>query len=255
MTNSQNALDNSISQYQESPAFRALLVALLSQYDELKLAITDVQQLRSLPTATGAQLDSIGNLVGVSRNIVDGIFSLFFGFDPDASALSFGDLNDTTVGGRYRSAGEGTGSTRLLNDEEFRIYITGRIITNVSRCTGNAIIAATSFFFEILDNQVPEVDTQEGIRFFFVYVDRPLNPTEDALLNQLNLIPKSIGIRSAFIDYDVNAIPVYNNGTIYVFGDFIKATDTLNYVCLIDNTIGFEPSVSPAQWRLSIITA
>jgi len=253
MTVTTNAMDTLVSQYKESPTLISFFNALLSELEALEIAYNDVQTLRYLSTATGAQLDVIGVLLGINRTIVDGIVALFFGFDPEATALSFGDLNDPAIGGRYRSADEGEGSIRFLTDEEFRIYITGRISTNVSRCTGNDIIRATQFFFNVLDGTTPIVSVQDRDMEFFVFIERILSPTEDALLRQLNLIPKAIGVRMAIINYDINNVPAWAIGTIYAYGNFVKASNAQNYVSIEDNNLGNDPITSPTQWALSSV--
>lgn len=56
-----------IEQFKKKPRIQAMLRSWLKEVDELECAAFDVLLLRSLDTATGAQLDIVGDIVGEAR--------------------------------------------------------------------------------------------------------------------------------------------------------------------------------------------
>ena len=197
----QNIPDNLIAQYQESPIYIAFLQALATEADIFGGSAQGVITGRVLQTGVGIQLDVIGSLVGASRLVTDTIIIEFFGYSPDVTALGFTDLNDPSVGGRYRAADENTESTRALSDPDYRLFILGTIYKNATRVTGDEIIEATKNIFGLIDGVTPEVTVVDGNMYFYVLVGRPLSPNDQLLIQSLNLIPKPIGIRGFFVSY------------------------------------------------------
>lgn len=63
----QQALARLLTQYRNSPNLQAVLTSLIQQIQLLEDAITEVNTLSYLPNAFGAQLDVIGQIVGISR--------------------------------------------------------------------------------------------------------------------------------------------------------------------------------------------
>lgn len=63
----QAALNRLISQYKGKPVISGLLSAIVAPVQDIENALTDMNNLRYLPQATGAQLDVIGVIVGLPR--------------------------------------------------------------------------------------------------------------------------------------------------------------------------------------------
>lgn len=201
----ENIPSNLISQYQESTTFIAFLQALASEADVLGNNSNEVILRRTLQVAQGVQLDVIGLLVGASRQVAEAIIIEFFGYDPDPTALSFSDLENPNLGGRYRSTDEDTQSTRLLGDTDYRLYISGAILRNKTRCTGDEVLEATKNLFALIDGIEPIVKVIDGDMYFSVNVGRDLSPNDKLLVQSLNLLIKPIGVRAFYVSY----LPAY----------------------------------------------
>lgn len=65
--NIQQALARLLTQYSNAPNLQGLLKAMLSQIQGIEQVLTDMNNLRYIPNAMGAQLDLIGALVGIKR--------------------------------------------------------------------------------------------------------------------------------------------------------------------------------------------
>lgn len=63
----QQALARLMTQYQNSPNLQNMMAALINPLQDIEGVLTDMNDLRYLPLATGAQLDLIGVIVGISR--------------------------------------------------------------------------------------------------------------------------------------------------------------------------------------------
>lgn len=63
----QQALARLLQQYANSPNIQNLITALVNPIQDIESELTDMNNLRYLPEATGAQLDIIGSIVGIAR--------------------------------------------------------------------------------------------------------------------------------------------------------------------------------------------
>ena len=132
-------------QFKNKPVFDAFLKLVMDYLNELQIVYKDLMQLRSINTATGAQLDLIGNIVGQPRTLVNYNAFPYFGFDGATGAEPFGTLSDSTVGGVFRSRLQEEGSSATVDDETYRFIIKARIIANSTRATPQAIIDGLNF--------------------------------------------------------------------------------------------------------------
>jgi hypothetical protein len=66
-TPSEKAINRLAYQFKNSTTYKLYLEAFLAEQDELALVETQLRELRYLDTAFGAQLDGIGEIVGISR--------------------------------------------------------------------------------------------------------------------------------------------------------------------------------------------
>lgn len=62
-----DALKRLLTQYFDSPNFQGLLTAMIKPMQDIESTLTDMNTLRYLPNAQGAQLDIIGEIVGIKR--------------------------------------------------------------------------------------------------------------------------------------------------------------------------------------------
>lgn len=63
----QQGIDRLLQQYANSPNLQGVLTAIINPIQDIESALTDMNTLRYLPNAQGAQLDVIGIIVGLAR--------------------------------------------------------------------------------------------------------------------------------------------------------------------------------------------
>lgn len=193
-------------QFKEKPIFDRFLQVLLSGKFDIQNALEDLQTLRSLDTATGKQLDIIGDIVGRPRGLVYQDIFNYFGFAGTERAGSFGSLSDPTVGAPWYSVGAPTGNAREPSDEEYRMILKAKIIKNRTNSTPEQVIEAYKFVFG-----VPEVFLEEyapaAVR---VGIGKILTNVERSLLFDLGgagaLLPKTIGVNSTYTEFQAGRV-------------------------------------------------
>jgi len=132
-------------QFKNKPVFDAYLKLALDALNDVQAVYKDLMQLRSIETATGSQLDLIGEIVGQPRTLVNYNAFPYFGFDGATAAETFGTISDSTIGGVFRSVNQEEGSSSSVDDETYRFLIKARIIANTTRATPEAIITGLNF--------------------------------------------------------------------------------------------------------------
>ena len=201
MSNQINHNDLAISrlatQFRESPKLIGYIKALLSEADSLELVLQEVISSRYLDDAIGAQLDTLGAIVGQPRILVDSTLLFYFGFAPNAGAKSFGSVSDPSVGGRFRALGEPTTGNRALTDDEYRLFIRSRIIKNSVTPTIQSMVD----FFRFLLN-LDQVIVVDGSMSYLVQFGRILSTNERSFIKNINLAPKVAGVHASYQEYD-----------------------------------------------------
>ena len=135
MAYSDNIESQLITQYKGKTNFVNFLKGVAAGFDSTDIEIGKVLSDRAIDVAYGTQLDILGEIVGISREVIDFINPIYFGFDGDPTAKTFGEVGNPLTGGRYRSSSEDPVETRLLSDSEYRILIKAKIRKNSSDVT------------------------------------------------------------------------------------------------------------------------
>jgi hypothetical protein len=185
------------TQYYESAKFISFLEALLAYSDELELALDSVSLQSDIDIARGANLDTIGEIVGVSRIIPNSLALEFFGFDDSIpTAFRFGEEGSPSLGRRFRNEGEPSASSTILDDIEYRNLIRAKIVKNHSHGTGEDVIKALQFLFD-----VNTVTVTDNLNMTFTYIPgRELNFSEQSIL-ALDIVPRPAGVQSILGTY------------------------------------------------------
>jgi len=185
------------TQYKESVNLIAYIKKLLYESDTLEQVFADIISKRYLENAIGVQQDIVGALVGQPRILIDASMLSYFGFEGDANSQSFGDINNNTIGGGFRSVDESTTGNRSLTDNEYRLYIKARIIKNSISPTSQSLSDFIRFLFDV--DQVIIVD---GKMNYSVQISRLLDTNEKAFLANTDLVPKVAAVGVTYIEYD-----------------------------------------------------
>lgn len=192
--------------FKDKDVFDRYLQLLLVANIELQQVFKDLMQKRSLDTATGAQLDIIGRIVGQPRELIDTALLDYFAFDTYPTAAPYGDLSDPSEGGLYYSLGDPLAGNTLLNDNQYRLFIKAKIIKNNTNVTPDQYLDFLSFVFgATLSNVISESNAE-----FTVLIGKELTPFERVLVTYTSnndgyetpFIPKPIGVRINYGQFD-----------------------------------------------------
>lgn len=192
-------------QFKDKEVFDKYLQLLINGQIEIQKVFKDLMQLRSLDTATGAQLDVIGRIVGQERVLLNSDLYDFFGFQGALKAGSFGDLNSPGIGSLFYNYGDPLGGNISLDDESYRLFIKAKIFKNNTSSTPEEFLAVLNLVF----GTDTTVLTEEGDASITVLLSRALTDFERALLTYIStepgypsrLIPKTVGVRVNFGEY------------------------------------------------------
>ena len=185
--------------------FDKYLQLLLGGKIELQEIFRQLMQERSIDTASGAQLDIIGEIVGQPREFIDTALLTYFAYLGYPAAESYGDLNNTSLGGFYRGLDDPLAGNTLLNDDQYRLFIKAKIIKNSTNATPNQILDFIKFVFNSDHNQIVE----EGDAAYTLLVGKELSTFERVLLTYISyssgypsrFVPKPIGVRVNYGTY------------------------------------------------------
>lgn len=204
---------------EDHPIFDSYLQLLLGGKIELQEVFRQLMQERSIDTAVGAQLDIIGEIVGQPREFIDTALLTYFAYLGYPDAESYGDLDDSSLGGFYRGVDDPLAGNTLLNDDQYRLFIKAKIIKNNTNATPNQLLEFLNFVFNSPHNQLVE----EGDAAYTILVGKELSTFEKVLLTYISyssgypsrFVPKPIGVR---VNYGT-----YINGDAFAFQGVVGA--------------------------------
>jgi len=190
-------LDRLLYQYRHSPNIRALLRALLAEYQLFGEVSDDLRTRLDIALSEGAQLDGIGEIVDRPRPRTVQIASedaFAFGGGPGDG---FSSLSNPTQGGRF------VGIDGLLvgdmPDEEYQTLLKATIFANYAKSTADNLSQYGAF---VIDKGVNIV---AGVGWVDFSSPRPLQSWEVSIIRQT--FPVAAGVRFADITYATTEAP------------------------------------------------
>lgn len=194
----QIALDRIVAQYGNSTKLRAVVEAFVDEIVELRDAAIALFDIVGIDTTDGYNLDTLGEILGQSRELASAAPIAFFGFDTALGADGFGDDTNPALGGRFRSINEPEAGSVLLGDAEYRHFLTAKKLRNVTRATPEEVIDVIR---EILNDGVAVNYSRSGDAQATYTVQRVLSTDEIQLLNatggvrgEVPIVPRPIGV-------------------------------------------------------------
>lgn len=162
---SRTAVDDYIalitSQYQTSSKFIAWMTEALTKFSDAVICAASLDTVFDIDNAQGAQLDTLGVLIGVARYIAIPLpEGLFFSWD-DGSSPSLPGWGE----GSWRDPSESSAEMTVLPDDAYRQVLKFKIIQNQWKGTADelyraweVVFAADGLTLQITDNQDMTVD-------------------------------------------------------------------------------------------------
>lgn len=195
-------VENYTEAFKDKVVFDKYLQLLSVEAENISEVLKDLIQKRSIDTATGVQLDIIGNIVGQPREILNAEDFPYFAFEDAPLAQSYGDLNNPRFGGYYWDIRKPLAGNVILSDEQYRLFIKAKIMKNITRATPEDVIAFIRFVFDVDSVQITNDFYGEatinlvgqGISNFTIAVIRQM--TE--IPYKSYFIPKTLGVKYNF---------------------------------------------------------
>lgn len=185
------------TQYQQAPKLRAYLTQLLTQAQDIEQLFEAVAAIVDIDSAEGVQLDNLGELIGISRYILNTLPAQYFSFDGQPGAGRLGEEGLVDVGAAFYEEGALLTGTSILTDLQLRLYIRARIARNHSDGTLESVVNALQYIFV---GAPVIVDDVEGMAFNLT-IGKRLTYGEQVLLFLYDILPKPGGVRIGMREY------------------------------------------------------
>jgi hypothetical protein len=193
-------------QFKDKPIIDKYIRLLIGEWSEMQVVLQDLQQLRSIDTAVGAQLDIIGEIVGRPRGLVTAELFYYFGFESAPLGGSFASTTDPTVGAPWYSIDAPTGISREPSDEEYRLILKAKIIKNRTMSRPEDVINAYKFLFQAGAVTIDEYEPAK-VR---IGIGKILTNVERGLLFDLGgagtLLPKTVGVNYVYSEFQAGRV-------------------------------------------------
>lgn len=199
----------------EITTFSTLLSKVFLVADEFKVRF-------DLDTARANELDLIGKIVGISRNVPDIVPKITFGFEGDPNSRTFADLsNPNVLSAPFFDQNEPEYDDLELNDHDYRFFIRAKIAVNatfdtmVSDDQPNSIVDQIGKLFEgfayVTDLFDMSLLLQVSYQFDMIKLE---------LIQKLNLLPRPQAVQYHIIQVDLdNTFGFEGDATAKPFGD------------------------------------
>lgn len=196
------------NQLRESPNYIEVIRLLAEDFDEASDICDYIAKNINVLNARGVWLDLIGDIVGVSRVFEKEIQPVFFGFDDQPNTTGFGQA-------RFRELDDKTTASSVLNDDDYRVVIIGKIARNYGDVS-EVGVATSVLNMTQADNVLVY---QSGPATFSVYVIGLISDNIKSILNGTDIIPRAAGVKmNLFFSGDDNIFGFADQLEIKGFG-------------------------------------
>lgn len=172
------------NQLRESPNYIEVIRLLAEDFDEASDIYDYIAKNINVLNARGVWLDLIGDIVGVSRVFEKEIQPVFFGFDDQPNTTGFGQA-------RFRELDDKTTASSVLNDDDYRVVIIGKIARNYGDIS-EVGVATSVLNMTQADNVLVY---QSGPATFSVYVIGLISDNIKSILTGTDIIPRAAGVK------------------------------------------------------------
>lgn len=206
-------VSNLIIQYGQKSNAVATVTAYSEEFELIYDNANILQMAYDLDFAVGKQLDIIGKIVGISRNVPFSIPKNYFGFSGHLNAYPFGSKFNSVVAYPFRGKFEIPYSDGQLNDNDYRFFIKAKIIKNYATSKN---IDSNNFSIQnavdyLFNGKAYIVDNKDMT--MTLYIDSSYDSLKLIYLENLDLIPRPQGVR-------YNTFVSYQDGTTFGFNSF-----------------------------------
>ena len=173
-----------VNQLRDAPNYVEVIRLLAEDFDEASDIYDYIAKNINIMNAGGVWLDLIGDIVGVSRVFDKEIRPTYFGFSDQANVTGFGQA-------RFREPNDKTTASSILNDDDYRVVIIGKISRNYGDVSEVGV--ATSVLNMTQADQV--LVYQGGPAEFNIYIIGLVSDNIKSILNGSDIIPRAAGVK------------------------------------------------------------
>jgi len=145
----------------------------------------DLLTKRGILTSEGVQLDGVGNIVGIDRELDNSVFIPFFGFISQPAGKGFNQA-------RIRHDREPYATSRTMGDVEYRQAILNKIALNNAHGTANDIITIVNFALGVTGTTVMDMMDAEAS---LLINDLTITTADPRFAIIDKIIPRAAGVR------------------------------------------------------------
>lgn len=188
-----------IKQYWEKPKAKAEIELKASTWDKTRAFLASLDDAFDLDLAVGAQLDVLGRIVGIPREVPDVIAKTYFGFTINPDSLGFADkFNALRIGGPFFDKFSNQYTALQLNDNDYRFFIRVKVALNWASAyvSSDERISIQDVILAAFNGRAYVIDNLDMT--LTLYVSPTISLERLRLIRKLNLLPKPQGVR-----YDV----------------------------------------------------
>lgn len=189
-----------IKQYWDKPRARAEIEMQAGTWRRVFEWLDNFPEEFDVDMAIGAQLDIIGRVVGVPRNVPEALAKVFFGFEGFDDVRGFASkFAPSREGAPFASKFAPSYTTFQLNDNDYRLFIKAKIAKNnaSSYMVSDDRITVQDAVNATFNGQAYVVDNKNMTAT--IYISPSFNVSRLRLIRQLDLIPRGMGVGVAFI--------------------------------------------------------
>ena len=197
------------SEHQNQPNFMAMIALVTGIGVQIQTTIASMVPLFDIDSAVGNQLDIIGQLVGISRNVNIPIASVYFSWDGTNGYIGWD-------GGNWQPF-NAPSTVTTLPDDSYRTLIRAKIAANNwDGTTEGAYTIWTQVFPDI--NIL--IQDEENMSYDLAIVSAVPDALTQALITQgyIPLRPEGVRINNYFIPVDTNPVFGWDLSTSFVQG-------------------------------------
>jgi hypothetical protein len=202
-----------IAQYADKEKATAHISAILSKFEEVYEFAKSFEKAFDIDFAIGKQLDIIGKIVRINRNVPFAIPKKYFGFDGHKNAYPFGDKSKDVVAYPFKDKFEIPYTSGTLNDQQYRFFIKAKIMKNYScgKIIDEDDRLSIQNAIDYIFNGIGYITDRKNMTLT-LYIDRSFDEDMIQYIKQAEVLPRPQGVK-------YNSIVQYDNGKTFGFYD------------------------------------
>lgn len=188
------------SEHADKPHYMAMVQDTCQPFADMFDTLTSISGLYDLNVAVGSQLDTVGQWIGITRNLLEPITGVYFAFDTAGVGFDqgvwFGPFDPTT-------------GLVSLPDDYYRLLLQAKILNNTWPCNNPTAYALLQDFFEPLGYTVFIIDPANLTMQIGIVGAIPPTPLLLALMTSGELKMRPAGVEMNGFWYQNQAGPLF----------------------------------------------